>query len=292
MKKKVKPEAGGAGGTGGVGKPDIEKLKRLMERLRGPDGCPWDRAQSLGSLVPFIIEEAYEVVAAIDSGSPESLREELGDLLFQIIFCSQIAAESRQFSLADVIDSSHEKMVRRHPHVFGDKAASTPEEVLVHWAEIKKKEKEGAAGAGGGEEGGILSGVPEVLPALLRAHKISEKAAKVGFDWKDVSGVLEKVGEEVAEFSRAVKKRDAAGMEEELGDLLFTIVNVARFLEVNPEDALRKTIGKFITRFHHVEKRVAEGGSTLSTTSIEELERLWEEAKKVERKKSEQKRSI
>jgi len=286
MKKKVKPEAGGAGGTGGVGKPDIEKLKRLMERLRGPDGCPWDRAQSLGSLVPFIIEEAYEVVAAIDSGSPESLREELGDLLFQIIFCSQIAAESRQFSLADVIDSSHEKMVRRHPHVFGDKAASTPEEVLVHWAEIKKKEKEGKTG------GGVLSGVPEVLPALLRAHKISEKAAKVGFDWKDVSGVLEKVGEEVAEFSRAVKKRDAAGMEEELGDLLFTIVNVARFLEVNPEDALRKTIGKFITRFHHVEKRVAEGGSTLSTTSIEELERLWEEAKKVERKKSEQKRSI
>ncbi|MBI5901877.1 MAG: nucleoside triphosphate pyrophosphohydrolase [Deltaproteobacteria bacterium] len=259
-------------------RPDIERLTRLMERLRGLEGCPWDREQTLPSLVPFIIEEAYEVVSAIDSGSFEPVKDELGDLLFQIIFASRIAEEAGQFGLSDVIDCSYDKMVRRHPHVFGDKEATTPEEVLRQWAEIKKGEKKPE-----GAKAGCLSGVPETLPALLRAHKISQKAARAGFDWKDVDEVLKKFDEELKEFMEALKMRDAAGMEEELGDLLFTVVNIGRFIEVNPEDALRKTIGKFITRFHHVEQEIISRGQDLSSTPIEEMERLWGEAKAKEK---------
>lgn len=265
-----------------MSKADIEKLRSLMARLRAPDGCPWDREQTLKSLVPFIIEEAYEVVSAIDSDSPDSIREELGDLLFQIIFACQIAEEKKEFGIGAVIDKTVEKMVRRHPHVFGDAKADTSEEVLKRWAEIKKEEEK----AKGKDRGGYLTGVPEVLPALLRAHKISQKAAKAGFDWKDVSQVFEKVTEEVDEFRKAVNSKDARAMEEEIGDMLFTIVNVARFLEVNPEDALRKTIGKFITRFHHIEKTLSERGKDFSSTTIEEMDSLWDEAKKIEKQKT------
>lgn len=259
-------------------RPDIEKLTKLMERLRGPGGCPWDKEQDYTTLVPFVIEEAYEVVSAIDSGSPEALREELGDLLFQVIFLSRLAKEDGKFDLSDVIDGSHEKMVRRHPHVFGDTSARTSEEVLKQWAEIKKEEKKDKP-----RDEGYLSGVPEVLPALLRAHKVSQKAAKVGFDWKNVEEVLKKFEEESEEFKEAVLKKDPASMEEELGDLLFTVVNIGRFLEVNPEDALRKTIGKFIRRFHHIEREISKRGEDLASTSIDEMERLWNEAKKIER---------
>lgn len=257
---------------------DITRLAGLMERLRGPQGCPWDREQTMETLTPFIIEEAYEVVSAIDSGDMEHIKEELGDLLFQVIFVSQLASEKGRFSLADVIDGSHEKMVSRHPHVFGDSTAETPEAVLRQWAEIKKAEKKGK------KEEGWLSGVPEVLPALLRAHKISQKASKAGFDWKGVEEVLAKLDEEVAEFKEAVASRKAADMEEELGDMLFTMVNIGRFLQVNPEDALRKTIAKFVTRFHMVERAVIQKGDDLSTTSIDEMERLWQEAKASEKK--------
>lgn len=260
-------------------KVDIGKLVSLMERLRAENGCPWDREQTLESLVPFIIEEAYEVVSAIDTKDAAEIKEELGDLLFQIIFASQITKEAGEFDLADVIDASYEKMIRRHPHVFGDSKADTSEEVLKRWAEIKKEEKKEKDK----KEEGYLAGVPEVLPALLRAHKISQKAAKVGFDWKNVNEVLDKLSEEIEEFRNAVKEKDASGMEEELGDLLFTMVNVGRFIEVNPEDALRKTIGKFITRFHHIEKTLDEKGSDLSSTPIEEMERLWQEAKEKNR---------
>ncbi len=246
-----------------------------MERLRAPDGCPWDKEQTLASLVPFIIEEAYEVVSAIDSKDPVEIKEELGDLLFQIIFSTRITEETGWFGLADVINASYEKMVRRHPHVFGESKAETSEEVLKRWAEIKKDEKKEKKK----EEGGYLEGVPEVLPALLRAHKISQKAARAGFDWKNVADVMEKLEEEVGEFRKAVAERDAPSMEEELGDMLFTMVNVGRFLEVNPEDALRKTVGKFITRFRHIERSLNEKGADLSTTTMEEMERLWQEAK-------------
>lgn len=255
-------------------KPEIEKLVALMERLRATDGCPWDREQTLESLVPFIIEEAYEVVSAIDAKDPVEIKEELGDLLFQIIFCTRITGEAKAFDLADVIDASYEKMVRRHPHVFGDSKAGTSEEVLKRWAEIKKDEKKDKK-----KKEGYLEGIPEVLPALLRAHKVSQKAARAGFDWKDISEVMDKLAEETEEFRKAVEEKDAAGMEEELGDLLFTMVNVGRFLEVNPEDALRKTIGKFITRFHHIEKSLNEKGADLSSTPMDEMERLWREAK-------------
>lgn len=256
-------------------KAELEKLISLMERLRAPNGCPWDKEQTLESLIPFIIEEAYEVISAIDSKDPSHIKEELGDLMFQVIFASQITKEKNEFDIADVIDTSFTKMVRRHPHVFGDVKAETPEEVLKHWAEIKKEEKKEA----GKKEGGYLSGIPEVLPALLRAHKVSQKAAKVGFDWKDVREVLAKMEEEMNEFRQAVLARNAEEMEEELGDFLFTVVNIGRFLEVNPENALRKTIGKFINRFHYIEKKLDEKGMDLSTTPIEEMERLWQESK-------------
>ncbi|MBI5809713.1 MAG: nucleoside triphosphate pyrophosphohydrolase [Deltaproteobacteria bacterium] len=263
-------------------KADIEKLRALMERLRGPDGCPWDREQTLGSLAPFIIEEAYEVVSAIDSGAPEAVKEELGDLLFQIIFASRIAEEKGEFGIDTVIDSIVLKMVRRHPHVFGEGKAGSTEEVLKRWAEIKKEEDR----AKGKERGGYLGGVPEALPALLRAHKISEKAAKTGFDWKDINHVFEKVTEEMEEFRKAAKSKDRKGMEEEIGDILFTIVNVARFIEVNPEDALRKTVGKFISRFHHIEKTMTRRGKDLSSATLEEMDSIWEEAKKNEKEKT------
>lgn len=261
-------------------RPDIAKLEALMERLRAQNGCPWDREQTNESLTPFIIEEAYEVVSAIDSKDTTHIKEELGDLLFQVVFVSQIAKEKGEYTLSDVIDFSHAKMVNRHPHVFGESRADTSEEVLRQWAEIKKEEKKDK------EEKGYLAGIPEVLPALLRAHKVSQKAARAGFDWKDVNEVLLKLDEETGEFKQAVKNRDAKEMEDELGDLLFTLVNVGRFLEVNPEDALRKTIAKFISRFHHIERTLIQRGEDLSSTPIDELERLWQEAKKREKKES------
>lgn len=260
-------------------RPEIERLTGLMERLRGPNGCPWDKEQTLESLVPFMIEEAYEVIAAIDSGAPAEIKDELGDLLFQIVFIAEICKEDGRFDLSDVIDGTVTKMIRRHPHVFGDTTAQTSAEVLRNWAEIKKEEKRDALKADG-----YLSGIPDVMPALMRAHKVSQKAAKVGFDWQDISEVIAKLDEETAEFKEAVKEKDAAGIEEELGDMLFTIVNVSRFLSVNPEDALRKTIGKFINRFHHIEKRVLELGGDLSGISTAEMERLWQEAKSIERR--------
>ncbi|TAN62421.1 nucleoside triphosphate pyrophosphohydrolase [bacterium] len=256
---------------------DITKLTSLMARLRSADGCPWDKEQTLENLVPFIIEEAYEVISAIDAKDDAEIREELGDLLFQIIFASRIKEEEGSFALKDVIDVTVEKMVRRHPHVFGDKTietAKTPKEVLERWAEIKREEKKNKPYEG------YLAGVPSALPALLRAHKISKKAAKTGFDWKDIAHVLDKVREELKEFEDAVKTKNAANMEEEIGDMLFTIVNVARFIEVNPENALRKTIGKFITRFHYIEKALAKKNKDLSVASMVEMEALWQEAKR------------
>ena len=265
-------------------KADIDKLRLLMERLRGPKGCPWDRAQTLKTLVPFIIEEAYEVISAIDEGDDGSIREELGDLLFQIIFACQIKSEEGRFNLKNVIDGTHGKMVRRHPHVFGTHIARTPEEVLRKWAQIKKEEKIEKGSKAAME--GYLSGVPEVLPALLRAHKISARAAKAGFDWKDLRQVLKKVDEEMDEFKDAVRKGSVEEMEHEIGDLLFTIVNVSRFLEVNPEDALRKTIGKFIRRFHHVEDSLREKGKDFTSSTMDEMDSLWEEAKEREKKRA------
>ncbi len=252
----------------------FDKLVALMARLRSPDGCPWDRKQTTESLKPFLIEECYEVIDALDEGDPEKIREELGDLLFQIVFHARIAEENGDFTMEDVIRTNVEKMTRRHPHVFGSEKLSTDREVLANWEELKKKEK------GYQDRKSILEGVPRDLPSLLRAHRLQERAARVGFDWRHLNEVLPKLDEEMAEFRAALKKEDAAGIEEELGDVFFTLVNISRFLGVNPEEALRKTISKFIDRFRTIEEKAAEAGKSLTEMTLEEMDRLWEESKK------------
>lgn len=249
------------------------KLVDLMARLRGPDGCPWDRKQTTESLKPFLIEECYEVIDALDEHDPRKVKEELGDLLFQIVFHARIAEESGQFTIRDVIDANLEKMIRRHPHVFGDAQLSTDKEVLANWEEIKRKEK------GYEQRTSILEGVPRHLPSLLRAHSLQERAARVGFDWSRIDEALPKLDEEMAEFKESLKKEDASGIEEELGDIFFMLVNISRFLGINPEDALRKTISKFIHRFRYIEENAANAGKSLSDMTLDEMEKLWQEAK-------------
>jgi tetrapyrrole methylase family protein/MazG family protein len=250
------------------------KLVELMARLRGPDGCPWDRKQTPESLKPFLIEECYEVIDALDEGDPLKVREELGDLLFQIIFHARIAEESGQFTIRDVIDANLEKMIRRHPHVFGEEKIATDKEVLANWEEIKKKEK------GYEQRKSILEGVPRSMPSLIRAHRLQERAARVGFDWNRIDEALPKLDEEMAEFKESLKREDAAGIEEELGDIFFMLVNISRFLGINPEDALRKTISKFIRRFRYIEESAADAGTALSDMTLDEMEKLWQESKK------------
>lgn len=262
---------------------DLSELTSLMKRLRSADGCPWDREQTLSTLTPYIIEEAYEVVAAIESASPAAIKDELGDLLFQVIFVSELSKEAGDFEVQDVIRSCVEKMTRRHPHVFADAKADTSADVLRHWANIKELEAKADSFGSKAEAKGILSGIPTALPALLRAHKISAKAAKSGFDWSDVNEVMEKVSEELAEFKDALEKNDSSAMEEELGDILFSLVNLGRFVEINPEEALRKTIGKFLVRFNHIEKTITKSGRELNSASIKEMNELWTEAKKKEK---------
>lgn len=251
----------------------FQRLVELMAKLRGPDGCPWDRKQTPDSLKPFLVEECYEVVDALEDGSPDKIREELGDLLFQIVFHARIAEEQGQFTMEDVITSIHEKMVRRHPHVFGDERLSTDKEVLANWEEIKKKEK------GNLDRKSVLEGVPKELPSLLRAHRLQERAARVGFDWAHLNEVLPKLDEEVAEFKESLKAEDAGKIEEELGDLFFTLVNVSRFLGVNPDEALRKTISKFIHRFRAIEEHAANAGRSLNDMTLDEMEALWQKSK-------------
>ena len=252
----------------------FRKLVELMADLRGPEGCPWDRKQTPESLKPFLVEECYEVIDALDEGKPDKIKEELGDLLFQIIFHARIAEERGHFSIDDVITAIHEKMTRRHPHVFGDEKLATDKEVLANWEEIKKKEK------GHEDRKSILEGVPKELPSLLRAHRLQERAARVGFDWNHLNEALPKLDEEIAEFKESLKEEDAGKIEEELGDLFFTLVNISRFLGVNPDEALRKTISKFIHRFRYIEEHAANAGKSLNDMTLDEMEALWQEAKK------------
>jgi len=245
-----------------------------MARLRGPAGCPWDREQTPESLKPFLVEECYEVIEALDEGSPDKVKEELGDLLFQIIFHARIAEEQGTFTIQDVISAIVDKMTRRHPHVFGEEKVSTSGEVLANWEEIKKKEKAHQ------ERTSILDGVPQGMPALLRAHGIQKRAARVGFDWNELDEALPKLDEEIAEFKESLKTKDATAIEDELGDIFFMLVNISRFLEINPEDALRKTISKFIHRFRYIEENAAEAGRSLKEMTLDEMEKLWQEAKK------------
>lgn len=248
------------------------KLVDIMRTLRSEQGCMWDRKQTHESIKPYLIEEAYEVLAAIDHNSPDDLREELGDLLFQVIFHAQLAAEKGDFHIYDILEHIIEKMTRRHPHVFGDTKVDNTKEILANWEQIKQTEKKRSGKS-------VLSGVPHELPALLRAHRLQEKAARVGFDHTSLKQVFAKLEEELAEFEAALQSKNASHMEEELGDLLFSLVNVARFIEINPEEALRKTIMKFIKRFRYIEEKVVGSGHQLNEIGLDELDRLWKEAK-------------
>jgi tetrapyrrole methylase family protein/MazG family protein len=251
----------------------FNNLLKIMSKLRGKKGCPWDKEQTRESLKPFIIEEAYEVIEAIDEKSPEKLKEELGDLLLQVVFHAQLAKEKKEFDMEDILTTLEEKLIRRHPHVFGDVSYEDAKEVLIQWEKIKKEEKANI------ERESMLDSVPKELPALLRAHRLQDKASRVGFDWKHIDDVFAKVEEEIREFKGAVKDKKADEIEDELGDIFFALVNVARFLEINPEDALRKTISKFISRFRYIEEKAKEAGRELSDMTLEEMDKFWEEAK-------------
>ena len=254
----------------------FEELVTLMRRLRAPGGCPWDREQTLESLKPFVIEEAYEVVDAIDRGDMEGLREEIGDHLLEAVFVSQVAEEGGHFTINDAVTAIHDKLVRRHPHVFGDVKADSATEVLTNW-ELQKNEERKL------EDKSILSGVPASLPGLLKASRVTEKAARVGFDWERIDDIFAKIDEEVGELRAAIGNQDRAEIEHELGDLLFTIANIARKIEINPEEALQSANRRFRSRFEHVERRLRQEGRDFSDSTLEEMEGLWSEAKVIER---------
>lgn len=256
---------------------EFNRLVNIMRQLRGPEGCPWDAEQTHESLKRYLLEETYEVVEAIDAGSAEMLKEELGDLMLQPVFHAAIAEEHKEFNISDVLVTLNEKLTRRHPHVFGDMIIESSSEQIVNWENIKKTEKKD-------ERKSALSGVPAHLPALLKAQKLTEKAARVGFDWECIDQVFAKVLEELHEFEEAMAEGDQGQMEAELGDLLFAIVNLGRFLAITPEDALGKTISRFTSRFEHIEESLHRQGRQVNDASLAEMDLLWEEAKQEEAK--------
>jgi ATP diphosphatase len=268
-------------------------LVAVMARLRAEGGCPWDREQTPRSLKPYVLEETYELLEAVDGlgtaggadgavPSPEALadfREELGDLMLQVVFQAEIAAQRGWFSIGDVAAGIADKLVRRHPHVFGERVVGSPGEALANWEAIKLAERQGKAKDG---RASALAGVPRALPALLRAQRVSDKAARVGFDWPDVAGVLAKVDEERAELAEAMVTRDRGRIAEEFGDLLFALVNLARFLEVPAEEALQAATARFVNRFERMEAQLASQGRDVTSADAEELDRLWRAAKTAE----------
>ena len=255
---------------------EFQALAQVMDRLRGKNGCPWDKKQTFESLKTFLIEEVYEIFEAIDEGSPEGLKEELGDLLMHIFFLAQISKERGDFDINDVARSAVTKMVNRHPHVFGGTRASTPEEVEVNWSKLKRREK------GKSKAISLLNGIPLHLPALLRAYRLTQRASRVGFDWKCIADLFEKIEEELKEFKEALREGDKKRIGAEYGDLLFALANVGRFIQVNPEEAVRKSISKFITRFQYMERVLSERKKSLKEASLREMDQIWEEAKKLE----------
>jgi MazG family protein len=246
--------------------------------LRGPGGCPWDREQTLRSLRPYVLEETYEVLEALDAEDPDAHREELGDLLLQIVFQAQLRKEEGRFAFADVADAISDKLVSRHPHVFGDAIAKDADAVLTQWAALKREEKRAK---GRGES--VLEGVPREMPALARADRLTEKASRIGFDWPDADGAREKVGEELAELDEAIASGDRDALEHELGDVLFAMANLSRKLAVPPEEALRAAVGRFVARFEHIERELARRGVPHGAATLAEMDALWDEAKSLER---------
>jgi ATP diphosphatase len=264
-------------------------LITLMDRLRSPSGCPWDREQTYATLAPMLLEEAYEAFEAVEEareGRPAELRDELGDLLFQIVFYAQVAKEQGEFTIDDVTTAIHDKMVRRHPHVFGDVTADDPATVLLNWETMKAEERR-AAGKTEAPDTSLLAGVSSKAPALMEAHQLSTKAARVGFDWKAVDDIFDKLQEEIEELRTAIRdhadiKDEAthARVQEEIGDLLFAATNIARHMQVEPEAALKLTNRKFRRRFSYIETTLHQRGQAFDQTSIDELETLWQEAKR------------
>lgn len=283
----------------------FDDLVKLMERLRAPDGCPWDREQTYATLAPMLLEEAYEAFEAVEEareGRPAPLRDELGDLLFQIVFYAQVARERGEFTIGDVTDSVHQKMVRRHPHVFADVTVRDNDELLRNWEAMKAEEKRAAGQERERPDASLLDGVSTKAPALMEAHQLTTKAARVGFDWQSVEDIFDKLHEEMEELRVAIRaQREAYGVEdesgrtapgdargeelassvrEEVGDLLFVVTNIARCLEVEPEAALKLTNRKFRRRFRHIEQSLTARGRTLQQATLEEMEELWQEAKR------------
>ncbi|HLL70622.1 MAG TPA: nucleoside triphosphate pyrophosphohydrolase [Pyrinomonadaceae bacterium] len=271
-------------------------LVALMARLRSPEGCPWDREQTYATLAPMLLEEAYEAFEAVEEareGRPEELRGELGDLLFQIVFYAQVASERGEFTIDDVTDAIHAKMVRRHPHVFGGESAEDSAEVLRNWEAIKAEEKRAAGKGEAAKDSSLLDGVSAKAPALMEAHQLTTKAARVGFDWQNVEQIFEKLHEEVDELKAAIEESNADGgdveaneamherVREELGDLLFVVTNIARHLRVEPEAALKLTNRKFRRRFRHIERGLEAQGRALDAATLDEMETLWLEAKTI-----------
>ena len=251
---------------------NFEELVEIVAKLRAPGGCPWDREQTRETLKPFLIEEFYELIDAIDEDSPENMKEELGDLLFQIVIQSQLSSEEGKFSIHDVVDGIARKMVRRHPHVFGEKKLKTSSAVEDWWEENKKAE--------GKNHGSLIDGVPRSMPSLLRSQELQLKATSAGFDWERVEDAIAKLEEEVQEFKEALRTKDKNEIENELGDMLFVLVRISNFLGVNPEDALTGTINKFIRRFHFMESRASDQGRKLTDMTLADMDELWNEAKK------------
>ena len=290
----------------------FERAVAIMERLRAPGGCPWDREQTFDSIKPYTLEETYEVLEAIDNRDWSELPGELGDLLLQVLFYSEMAKEQGTFSIDDVLDRLSDKLVNRHPHVFGEVKADTSAEVKRNWEVLKteeRKKRDAGANAGEGAQASfksILSGISSAMPSLLEAHKLSSRAAQVGFDWPNMEGLFAKLAEETSELRQHLQEFPAPGprpegrgvagsgrqtvpeelrerLEEEVGDLFFVLVNIARYLSLDPESALRKTNRKFRSRFQWMEQRLNESGGTLETASMDELESLWQQAKQQEK---------
>ncbi len=252
---------------------EFNKIVKIMKRLRNPiNGCPWDRKQTGHSLREYILEEAHELVEAIEIDSNEKQKEELGDLLLQIVFLSQLHREKNHFTIKDVLDTINQKLIQRHPHIFGEVTVHSAEEVKQNWEKIKKKDKKNQS---------ILSDYPASMPALSHAKRVAEQASSVGFDWHDPLGALEKVEEEAGELKKALRLGQPEKVEEEIGDILFAVANVARLAHVNPEFALKNTNQKFVTRFRYIEEQLRKQGKNIDETGMEEMEALWQESKTV-----------
>jgi MazG family protein len=284
----------------------FEKAVAIMARLRAPGGCPWDREQTFDTIKPYTLEETYEVLEAIDNRDWQELPGELGDLLLQVLFYAEMAKEDGKYSIDDVLDRLSEKLISRHPHVFGDVTAETSKEVLRNWEALKKKEK-AEKGSAASDPKSVLDGISHSMPALMEAYKISSRAANVGFDWPNIEGLFDKLTEETNELRHEVAQYPAPGpdpdargfagsigqkvpdelrarLEDEVGDLLFVLVNIARYLSLDPESALRKTNRKFTRRFQHMERAFHRAGRNLPDATLEEMESMWQQAKQAESK--------